>query len=76
MSVEVKCPSDRPIDGESIMPLLKGEKDTRNSTMAWMYNVADNFESSYNADLVLLLLLMILNKIYIFILLNKCCFKC
>ena len=52
MSVEVKCPSDRPIDGKSIMPLLKGEKDTRNSTMAWMYNVADSFESSYNADLV------------------------
>ena len=61
MSVEVKCPSDRPIDGKSIMPLLKGEKGTRNSTMAWMYNVADNFESSYNADLVLLLLMM-LNK--------------
>ena len=58
----MKCPSDRPIDGESIMPLLKGEKDTRNSTMAWMYNVADSFESSYNADLVLLLLLMMLNK--------------
>ena len=52
MSVEVKCPSDRPIDGKSIMLLLKGENDTRNSTMAWMYNVADNFESSYNADLV------------------------
>ena len=58
----MKCPSDRPIDGGSVMPLLKGEKDARNSTMAWMYNVADNFESSYNADLVLLLLLMMLNK--------------
>ena len=61
MSVEVKCPSDRPIDVKSIMPLLEGEKDTRNSTMAWMYHVADNFESSYNAHLVLLLL-MISNK--------------
>ena len=47
--LDIKCPSDRPIDGKSIMPLLKGEKDTRNSTMAWMYNVADSFESSYNA---------------------------
>ena len=63
----MKCPSDRPMDGKSIMPLLKGEKDTRNSTMAWMYNIADIFESSYNADLVLLLLMMLNKIIYFYI---------
>ena len=47
--LDIKCPSDRPIDGKSIMPLLKGEKDTRYSTMAWMFRVADSFESSYSA---------------------------
>lgn len=49
--LNVKCPNDRPIDGKSIMPLIKGEKTTRGSSMAWMFEVPDNFDSSYNAVL-------------------------
>ena len=46
--LELECPKDRPIDGVSIMPLLKNSADTRNSTIKWMYSVSDNFDSTYN----------------------------
>ena len=45
----VSCPSDRPIDGESILPLISGKKETRNSTIKWAYDIGDNFDSSYSA---------------------------
>lgn len=43
------CPSDRPMDGMSIVPLLKGDRDTRDSSVKWMFSVPDNFNGSYNA---------------------------
>ena len=49
--LDISCPMDRTIDGKSIMPLIKGERDSRNSQIAWMYNVADDFNSTYNAVL-------------------------
>ena len=47
--VGIKPPNDRPIDGISILPLLKGETKLRNNSIKWMYNVADNFEGRYHA---------------------------
>ena len=45
----VDCPTDRPIDGESILPLITGKKDTRNKTIKWAYSVKRGFNSSYSA---------------------------
>ena len=45
----VSCPTDRPIDGESIVPLLTRKQETRNSTIKWAFNVGGSFESSYSA---------------------------
>ena len=47
--LNIECPKDRPIDGQSIMPLIKGTQNTRNKTVSWMYDVHDNFDSSYSA---------------------------
>ena len=47
--LNLKCPKDRPIDGISIMPLLNNKEQSRNKTIKWMYNVADNFDSTYTA---------------------------
>ncbi len=45
----VEPPSDRPIDGKSIVPLLKGETKFRNDSIKWAYNIRDKFEGSYHA---------------------------
>lgn len=42
-------PSDRPIDGASILPFIKGEKTQRNSSMKWAFNIRHNFDGSYSA---------------------------
>ncbi len=50
--LNIKCPTDRPIDGRSIMPLIKQKSTIRDSNIAWMYNVNDNFISGiYNSVL-------------------------
>lgn len=41
-------PTDRPIDGQSIM-LIKDTSDGRNDSIKWMFSVSDNFDGSYNA---------------------------
>ena len=42
-------PADRPIDGTSILPLLRGEVTARNESIGWMYPVVDgNFDSPHN----------------------------
>ena len=49
----VDPPSDRPIDGTSILPLLRGEISTRDKPIAWMYRVNNgDFNGHYNATLV------------------------
>ena len=48
--LNISTPRDRTIDGESIMPLLRQEKSTRNKTIAWAYNIHQgDFNSSYHA---------------------------
>ena len=47
--LNLECPKDRPIDGISIAPLLNNKEQSRNKTIKWMYNVADNFDSTYTA---------------------------
>lgn len=42
-------PSDRPIDGVSIMPFIKGEKTTRNYSIKWAYRIPQNFDGKYQA---------------------------
>ena len=42
-------PSDRPIDGVSIMPFIRGETTQRNVSMKWAFSIKDNFDSSYAA---------------------------
>ena len=50
----VDPPSDRPIDGDSILPLLRGETSTRNRSIAWLYHLdaGDFHNTSYNASLI------------------------
>ena len=38
--VGIRQPYDRPIDGESIMPFIKGEVTARQTSMKWAYNFA------------------------------------
>ena len=48
--LNVSTPNDRVIDGESILPLLKQQKSTRNKTISWAYQIRDgDFNGSYNA---------------------------
>ena len=47
--VETSPPSDRPIDGVSILPFLKGEKTARNSSMKWAFHIPNDFDGSYAA---------------------------
>lgn len=47
--LNVDPPTDRVIDGVSIMPLIREEKPTRNQTIAWAYNINGNFFGRYNA---------------------------
>ena len=43
--VGAPVPSDRPIDGVSILPFIKGDVTTRNSSMKWAYNIGGKFET-------------------------------
>ena len=45
----VSPPSDRPIDGASILPFLKGEKSKRNASIKWAFNIRGNFKNEYQA---------------------------
>ena len=45
----VSPPTDRPIDGMSILPFIRGEKSTRNKSISWAYNIRGNFNRTYNA---------------------------
>ena len=48
--VDINVPSDRTIDGESILPLIRQQKPTRNKTIAWAYHIPNgNFNAVYNA---------------------------
>ena len=45
----IQQPTDRPIDGVSVYPMIKGEATLRNSSIKWAYNIHDNFSSDYHA---------------------------
>ena len=47
--VNVSVPSDRPIDGVSILPFIKGQTEKRNTSMKWAYNINGVFEGEYQA---------------------------
>ena len=49
--VGIRQPYDRPIDGESIMPFIKGEVTTRQTSMKWAFNFGRYFDgkSEYQA---------------------------
>ena len=48
--LNISPPTDRPIDGTSILPLIHNEKSTRNQTISWAYSIANgDFNSSYHA---------------------------
>ena len=42
-------PKDRPIDGVSILPFIRGKTNMRNSSMKWAFGVNGNFRGSYQA---------------------------
>ncbi|XP_065909032.1 N-acetylgalactosamine-6-sulfatase-like [Dysidea avara] len=47
--LDVEPSNDRPIDGISILPFLKGEEEKRNQPIFWAYNIREgNFSSYYN----------------------------
>ena len=41
--VGIKPPNDRPIDGISILPLLRGEMEQRNHSIYWAFRIHGNF---------------------------------
>lgn len=45
----ISPPTDRPIDGTSILPFLRGEQSTRNKSISWAYNIKGDFNGTYNA---------------------------
>lgn len=49
--VGIKPPSDRPIDGESLIPFIKGEVTARRTSMKWAFNFQRYFDgrSEYQA---------------------------
>ena len=49
--LNISVPSDRVIDGVSILPLITDERPTRNRTISWAFRVAGSgdFMSEYNA---------------------------
>ena len=48
----VDPPTDRPIDGTAILPLLRGEISTRDKPSGWMYHVNNgDFNGHYDAAL-------------------------
>ena len=48
--LNISAPTDRIIDGESILPLIHQERPTRNNTIAWAYHIQDgDFNSTYHA---------------------------
>ena len=51
--IGVDPPTDRPLDGISIPPLLRGETSTRDKPIGWMYHVNNgDFNGNYDAALV------------------------
>ena len=49
--VNCSLPTNRPLDGTSILPLLRGESSLRNKTIPWAYGVSGNFNGSFSAAL-------------------------
>ena len=43
------CAANRSIDGESIMPLLTGQKKKRGSNIKWAYLIPGDFNAKYDA---------------------------
>ncbi len=52
--LQVPTPADRQIDGDSVLPLLRGEKSTRNKSIAWLYSLdeGDFHHHQYYASLM------------------------
>ncbi len=48
----VDPPMDRPIDGMSILPFLRGEMKERNTSIAWQYTISDNINGGHAATLI------------------------
>ena len=47
--VGIKPPNDRPIDGISILPFLRGEMEQRNRSIYWLFRIPGNFnKGAYN----------------------------
>ena len=44
----IKPADNRPIDGISILPFLQGKVEKRNQSIYWGYDIAGNFNGSYN----------------------------
>ena len=45
----INPPQDRPIDGTTILPFIRGETSSRNSLIAWLFNAEEGFNSTYQA---------------------------
>ena len=43
----VDPPQDRPIDGISVLPLIKGQASSRNKSIAWAFHIPCDFNGSY-----------------------------
>ena len=48
--IDIKPPDNRPIDGVSILPFLKGKVEKRNQSIYWGYNIGGKFNGSYNVS--------------------------
>lgn len=44
-----ECPGDRPLDGESILPLLNRLREKRGSHIKWAYQIPHDFDAQYDA---------------------------
>ena len=44
-----ECPDNRPIDGQSILPLLTGRTGKRGSNIKWAYYIPKDFNAEYDA---------------------------
>ena len=50
--LDIKSPSDRPLDGISIMPFIRGETLLRNKSIPWAYKIVNgSFDRTYTAAL-------------------------
>ncbi|XP_065836126.1 N-acetylgalactosamine-6-sulfatase-like [Oscarella lobularis] len=50
--LDLKMPDDRPVDGVSALSLIKGETNERSRPIGFAYNVANNFNGTYNVSWV------------------------